>query len=310
MHNYVDPAALEELKKADNLPAPSGVRLNIMRLCQAEDDVSLSDLISQIQADPVLAGRLIKIANGAGVNMGRQIVAVNIDVILMIGLDAVRQLTLAISLTSNRRNENFPGFDYDAFWSRSVAMACAGQALAEYYGAVPPTEMFASGLLANIGRLGLTSTGSGEYVKLLQQSLPSAELARQEKAIFGYNHLDLAAAMMQDWNVPRLFCEAVWHHEAPEESGVDVGSRQRKLIDLLNLSAAIADYCCASDADRMKAFLALLKCAERLERSQEDLVAVCDRIGRYWAEWGGIVHIQTRRLPSTRQMLTLSVAEQ
>ena len=167
MTNFIDPIDFESLKQDDTLPSPSGVRLNIMRMCRQED-VSLPELVTQIQTDPVLAGRIIKIGNGASINKGRPIVAIGKDVLLMIGLHAVRQLALAISLTTERRDDGCPGFDYTAFWARTVAMACASQALADYYGDAPPSEMFASGLLANIGRLGLASARPEAYSALLE----------------------------------------------------------------------------------------------------------------------------------------------
>ncbi|WP_050977715.1 HDOD domain-containing protein [Herbaspirillum lusitanum] len=91
MPNFIDPTDFEALKQDDALPSPSGVRLNIMRMCRQED-VSLVELVTQIQADPVLGGRIIKIGNGASINKGRPIVAISKDVLLMIGLDAVRQV--------------------------------------------------------------------------------------------------------------------------------------------------------------------------------------------------------------------------
>lgn len=204
MPNFIDPADFEALKRDDALPSPSGVRLNIMRMCRQED-VSLVELVTQIQADPVLGGRIIKIGNGASVNKGRPIVAISKDVLLMIGLDAVRQLALAISLTTERRDSSCAGFDYAAFWARTVAMACAAQALAEYYGEAPPTEMFASGLLANIGSLGLAAARPEDYAGVLASVTDDdgsdAKLRDAEQAAFGYTHLDLAAAMMQDWSI-------------------------------------------------------------------------------------------------------------
>lgn len=302
MQNFIDPIDFDVLKQDDTLPSPSGVRLNIMRMCRQED-VSLPDLVTQIQADPVLAGRIIKIGNGAAVNKGRPIVAVSKDVLLMIGLDAVRQLTLAISLTTERKPESCPGFDYSHFWARTVAMACAGQALAEYYGEAPPTELFASGLLANIGRLGLAASKPATYAGLLATGESGAQLALAEKNTFGYNHLELAAAMMQDWEIPRLFCDAVLHHEAPSQSGLDDESRSLRLAQMLHVAGALADYCVAPEAERLTALQAVLDAGPPVNGEADHVVALCDRVARDWSEWGSMVHISVQSLPPTRELL-------
>jgi len=302
MTNFIDPTDFETLKQDDTLPSPSGVRLNIMRMCRQED-VSLPELVTQIQTDPLLAGRIIKIGNGASINKGRPIVAISKDVLLMIGLHAVRQLALAISLTAERRDDGCPGFDYSGFWARTVAMACASQALAEYYGDAPPSEMFASGLLANIGRLGLASARPEAYSALLSDDLDPEQLRTAEKTRFGYHHLDLAAAMMQDWDIPRLFCEAVLHHEAPEQAGLDDESRQLRLAQMLHVAGAVADYCVAAEPNRPAALQALLDAGLPLAGEVDHVIAICDRTARDWVEWGSMIKISTHAMPPTRDVM-------
>lgn len=56
-----------DIKASGSLPSPKGVMLAVMRLCQREQ-VSLQELAHAIQADPVLAGRIIKVANVANPN--------------------------------------------------------------------------------------------------------------------------------------------------------------------------------------------------------------------------------------------------
>jgi HD-like signal output (HDOD) protein len=300
--HLIDPIDFDALRRNNTLPSPNGVRLNIMRMC-GQEDVSLPDLVMQIQADPALAGRIIKIGNGARLNKGRPIVAVSKDVLLLIGLHAVRQLALAISLATERCDAACSGFDDDTFWARTVAMACAAQALAEHYGTAPPSEMFASGLLANIGTLGLAAARPQAYSALLGEALGQEQLRAAEKARFGYSHLELAAAMMQDWEIPDLFYEAVLHHEAPAQSGFDHQSRQLRLAEMLHVAGAIADYCIATEQERLPALQALLKAGWPLSGEVEHVITICDRVGGDWGEWGALVHIVTHAMPPTRDVM-------
>ena len=59
----------EELKLTGNLPSPSGVALEVLRLTRS-DDFSHQELAETLQSDPALTGRILQVANsplaGAG----------------------------------------------------------------------------------------------------------------------------------------------------------------------------------------------------------------------------------------------------
>ncbi|HZG18792.1 MAG TPA: HDOD domain-containing protein [Herbaspirillum sp.] len=295
MSNYVDPLIFRELQDSEVLPAPSGVRLRIMQMCQQED-IALPDLVAQVQGDPVLAGRLIQIANIPNINKGRMVASVNVELLLMVGLQAVRQMALAISLTESARRGDCTEFDYDAFWSRATAMACAGQALGDLMQVAPPAEMFTIGLLADIGRLALASARPKRYGEILRSGVTGLALRQAEQQAFGFDHLALAAAMMQDWLFPGLFCEAVLHHEAADHSGLDEEDRQQRLVRLLELAGCVADICVADDAARSTLLPHLLTLGERFELPSSSLEYLCGRVSWDWSEWGAMLKVPTRVL--------------
>src|SRR5574343_1355365 len=92
-----------ELKASGTLPSPKGVALRVMQLCQ-DENLSLKDLAQTIQGDPALAGRIIKIANYVNPNRSRPIAAVTTDTLVLIGIHAVRQVVLGLSLVGNYRD--------------------------------------------------------------------------------------------------------------------------------------------------------------------------------------------------------------
>lgn len=297
MSTYIETKTFRELQDSEVLPAPSGVRLNIMQMCQQED-LSLPDLVSQVQGDPVLAGRLIQIANIPNINKGRMVASVNVELLLMVGLHAVRQMALAISLTESARRGDCKEFNYDAFWARATAMACAGQALGEMLQLAPPAEMFTNGLLAGIGRLGLASARPKRYGEVLATGAEGQALRDKEKEAFGFDHLSLAAAMMEDWHFPKLFCTAVLHHENPEGSGLEEGDRQQQLVRMLELAGCVADVCVAGSPEaRAQLLPRLLKLAERFSLPLSSVEYICGRVSWDWSDWGALLHVATQVLP-------------
>lgn len=276
-----DKLDLLELKRSGVLPSPRGVLLSVMLMCQREQ-VSLQDLARAILADPVLAGRVIKLANGVNPNKTRPIAAVSPEVLILVGVQAVRQIALCLSLVEQTATGGCPGFDYGRFWSRSLAMGCAAQVLATQVRSAPPPEMFSCGLLAGIGKLVLASARPHAYSHLLPvlDGNIAADIHLAERALFGYSHVELASELMADWKLPRLFGDAVLHHETLDTLPAAPGSRQYCLAVLLNLSAAIAD--CLGGTREVDDLFSL---AESVGLDADQMVCTVAVVGQAWSDW-------------------------
>jgi len=287
------------LKASGILPSPKGVALTVMRLCQREN-VSLQELAHAIQGDPVLAGRIIKVANVANPNKSRPIASITTDTLILIGIHAVRQVVLGFSLITHYRDGECPGFDYPLFWSRSAAMASVAQAIGGATRLAPPAEIFTCGLLAGIGRLCLAVACPAAYGEVLAKHRAGfgAELIQAENARFGMDHNALAAAMMEDWGFPRLFIDAVAFHENPDASGLSEGSRPRKLAYTLELAALLGDAFVTQTGEELHITPQMLEIAGILALTPEQLIGIADQSAREWRDWGALLNVKTHTLSS------------
>ena len=261
-----------------------------MRMCQ-RDNVQFSELARLIQADPVLAGRIIKLANGSRKNKVRPIVAVSIDALLLIGVEAVRQVALSVSLVSAYQNGASRLFNYSRFWSRSLMMACVAKVIGERIHIAPEAELFTCGLLSGIGRLGLAAIRPQAYDDLLRHHDGSgvAELMTAEAARFGYDRLSLSVAMLQDWNIPSLFVEAVRFHKDPEQSGWPENTRRQQLTRILNLAALVANIDDAGEEEKVLLTQTLFARFEVLRLSAVDVTEILEQSSREWSEWRALL---------------------
>lgn len=284
------------LKASGLLPSPKGVALTIMHLCQKEN-FSLPELAHAIQADPVLAGRIIKVANAANPNKSRPIASVTIDTLILIGIHAVRQVTLSFSLINSYQKGACRAFNFQRYWSRSVAMASAAQAIGSLLRIAPPAELFTCGLLADIGRLGIATAHPGAYSDMLSElaQASAGELNAAERNRFGMSHCDLGAEMMADWGIPRLFIDAVLFHEHPETSGFAEGSRQCKLTYTLQLAALIADACLENERARDRLMPGTFQTADILDLKNEQVIDIANQVLNEWYDWGCLLKIPTYR---------------
>jgi diguanylate cyclase (GGDEF)-like protein len=217
---------------------------------------------------------------------------------MSIGIQSVRQVVLAFSLVSGNRHGQCPGFDYELFWSRSAATGVATQLLGATTRAAPPAELFTVGLLANVGRLALAALHPERYGQLLTKAGGqfAPELTVLEKEAFDYSHLDVAAAMMRDWGLPKLFADAVLFHEAPKLAEFGPTSRNARLINCLHLGARMADLCFLPQAERAAEFLTLLPLAQELGVADSNLATLGDQMLREWKEWSALLEISVREV--------------
>ncbi|WP_367026312.1 HDOD domain-containing protein [Methylococcus sp. ANG] len=85
----------------DSLPTPSRTAAAILSLAQRED-VTAEALAQLIQTDPALTGRILRFANAPAQGTRRPIASV-IDAMNLLGLPAIRQFALSLSLIDAHR---------------------------------------------------------------------------------------------------------------------------------------------------------------------------------------------------------------
>lgn len=293
----LDTAQFIELKASGNLPSPRGTALRVIELCQ-QDTVTLPEIIHAMQVDPVMVGRILKLANSAAFGRARPAVALTPDVMMSLGIQSVRQVVLAFSLVSSNRSGQGAGFDYEGFWSRSAATGVAAQLLGAFTRAAPPAEMFTVGLLANIGRMALASLHGDRYSELMAEAGgPFAPaLTGAEQKAFGHDHLDVAAAMMRDWGLPKLYTDAVLFHETPNQTEFGEETRCGRLVSHLHLAAQLAALCFLPPRERAAFFMKLLPLAKGLGIPDQNLVALGDQMLREWKDWSALLELAVHEI--------------
>ncbi len=284
----------EDLKTGGKLPSPSGVALRLIELTRQED-VSVDELARAAQADPALCGRLIKFANSALQGPRRPMASV-FDAIQRIGVNTVRQLVLGFSVLGGHRTGGCRNFNYSRFWSRSLATAIAANTLCLRVRVAAADEAFTCGLLADVGSLALATLYPKEYAALLeaQPDATRGERAAAERRQFDVDHVELCAALLEDWRLPGIFINAIQHHENPEVVIAPPGSRDDGLLQLLALAAALGDYCVAPETARKSMVGGLVLQAARVGVDAESLEVLVDQVVAAWREWGRILEVQTQ----------------
>ncbi len=298
MNDLIDTSRFEEIRAAGELPSPKGIALAIARMTQ-RGDASLAELSRLVQGDPALVGRLIRAANGTLSPGTRPIVALR-DALSLLGMAAVRNLALAFSLISSNGQGLCRNFPYSRFWTGSVIRAIAMQRIMMVLRSAGLEESFSVGLLSGIGSLGLASVFPGQYSRLLDegQTVDPAELLDLERQMFAMTHVELSAAMLADWGMPRFFISAVLRHESALTLQDDPESREYGLTIALGLARAIETACVCDDASRPRHLASARALAARMSWLPEQVAALCDDVVRDWKDWAQILPVDAYALPN------------
>ncbi len=299
----------EEIAALHPLPSPRGVALEIMRMA-GRDEVSVAEIARLAQADPALAGRLIKAANAPMLGARRSTASLR-EAILRLGLPTVRQLAAAFSLVNDYRSGPCRGFDYRRFWLEALLRALAAQVLAARLRLAAPEEAFCCGLLAHVGRLGLATAHAQAYSEVLAQAGAGdeARLREAERLRFALDHAELSCALLEDWGFPAPLRRAIEAHFDARRARAEEGDRVERLARLLEAAHQVAHAgAAAPEMKRVRSSGALLAAA-RIGLDADALQALADEVLRHAAEWAGLLGVPAPEEPLLSLSANAAAAE-
>ncbi|MEI7970217.1 MAG: HDOD domain-containing protein [Betaproteobacteria bacterium] len=299
--------SFDELKTTGKLPSPAGVALRIMELCR-QDEVTLTEIAHVVQVDPALSGRLVKFANSATTGPRRPVTAI-VDAIRLLGVNTVRQLALGFSVLGQHRTGACNAFDYHGFWARSLASAITANALCMRTRTAAPDEAFACALMARVGSLALATLYPDTYGPLVAAAPDAESLLRLEREQFRTDHLEMTAALLEEWRLPPVFVRAIAHHEDPTAAHYPDGSREAALCLVFHLATRIGLFCGSSDDGRKAMLMDLVLEGARLGLEAEALGVLVDQVVAEWHAWGRLLDVATEDVPPFATLAAAAASE-
>ena len=290
------------IKAERQLPSPGGAAQRVLRLL-SDDSATIGALAHALEADPALSRRVLKLANSA-VFSGRPPVVALADAAQRIGVNALRQVLVSFSLVDRYRRGHCDEFDYQAFWSQSLATAVVASHLATLVTMVPAAgDCFALGLLARTGELGLATLHPESY-GALHHALTGASAERivlAERVQFAVDRYALAERLLREWQLPDAMGAAVGACGDPALSGLPTDSASMRLARLLQIAVRLGALFDSSalnvDAGYLLRVRRLCEVAgipfDALNRKLPDVII-------QWREWGSTFGLDIRgSAPST-----------
>lgn len=186
--------------------------MEILRLV-ADEDSTVKDLANVIDADPVLAARLLGTVNSGLYTLVREIHSIE-EAAVLVGFRAIRTLAMSVSLADGIPTAPAcDGFDLEMYWRHSLMVSVLAKRLAFEVKKQLAEDAFSVGLIANIGRLVAARCIPERYALALTASpWPNSTT---EVAALGFCTAQVSAALLRQWQLPMSLCAAVRYADDP-----------------------------------------------------------------------------------------------
>jgi HD-like signal output (HDOD) protein len=202
------------IKPAD-LPAPPQAAIAIMRAC-GRIDMDNEKLGQLVSSDPVLTAELLRIANSAMFGFRGKVQSIA-RAISILGLRALRNLALCLSVRGALKDGAIPGFDTTLYWEDALRHAVCARMIGRHAG-MDMDECFTAGLLQEFGMLVLFYLHPDKgclWSKLYAQD-PDARQKLVQKH-FGLSHGQVTMMLAQNWSLPEDLTEALGDPVYPDD---------------------------------------------------------------------------------------------
>jgi diguanylate cyclase (GGDEF)-like protein len=300
--NQNQSSILDRMKLSGKLPTPKGIAMEVINLTKREN-VANHEVTHLISADPALSMSVIKAANVLSASPSRSIMNIN-DAVTVLGFRSLRQLVLGIALIGDHQKGPCRQFDYASFWIHSLLTAIAVRQLAEQSRLAASEEIFTLGLLGGIGKLALATVFSTDFGAILEQSKNCTleQLYSKEREKFGFEEAELTAAMLADMNFPAIFQRLIHDYPQPQSSGINNGSREWKLMNMLHLASKMADVFLAPSLFQTNEIKTMWLSAHSLGIEESELIKVIEHCVDQWSEWTSLLKMVTRQITSFAEL--------
>ena len=203
------------LKQIKDLPALPDVALQVMRAADNERS-DMSEIARVISRDQSLTTRVLRMANSSHYGAIRTISTVT-DAVVILGLRTVRNLAMAASCQELLAAE-LSGYYLGRgdLWRHSYCSALVAQSLAGKVKYPVAEEAFVAGLLHDVGKVLLSVHLRGKFNQVVfAANKKRVSFVDAEREVFGFDHAEVGARMLEKWNLPVSLVHAVRHHHAP-----------------------------------------------------------------------------------------------
>lgn len=205
----------DQIRTCDSLPTLPAAALRVLQLTNG-DKAEPQELAQLIGQDPALSGRVLRAVNSPFYGMSNKVSSVP-QAVALLGVHSVKTLVLGFTLVTTLQAQRAGGFDYFAYWRRSMYAATAARVIAGQISSYLQEDCFISALLMDIGTLLLNQLLEDRYGFLYDRAKSHQELMLLETHELGLTHAEAGALLAEHWKLPPRLSAPIAAHHSPHD---------------------------------------------------------------------------------------------
>jgi len=181
----------------------------VLRLQKAMSDENVNNdiVVRVIGSEPVLAGKLLTMANSVALNSSGRKIADLPTAVARVGFNIVRSVALSFAVEQLRKATEYKHLEkqLDGLWKNSVQIAALCHVIARRFSSLNGDTALLAGLMHNVGRIYIL-TRACNYPTLTADPLTFNSIVRVW-------HANVAKALLENWKVAEEIVDAVAGYE-------------------------------------------------------------------------------------------------
>ncbi len=195
-------------------PVPNSIVLSLFRTI-TQKNCTFDEISTIVEPDASLCAQLLRVANSAYFGFRGKVNTIE-KAVMLIGVDEVRNLSLAICLVNQFRNVVLAkGFDIKRFWVHNLMTASCAQEICKDKQFLDKNELYLMGLLHDIGRLAMAQLMPDEfnYIEVKARRLGVHPWAVEQK--LGMTHTEVGYLLASRWGLSDQMAQVLEFHHSP-----------------------------------------------------------------------------------------------
>jgi len=229
---FVRELASELSSSTIELPSFPKVAAQVQKVL-AEDSTSAERVVRVLGAEPMLAARVLSMANSVALAPGGKAVSELRTAVTRLGFDALRTAVIGYALAQLRSAPAFKAIErpLNAFWQHSVLVAALSFVLARRSGRCSADTAMLAGIVHGVGKLYIL-TRAMRHPALFADRVSYQRIERDW-------HGGIAKALLENWRMADEIVVAVSMYSDPDRELRGTGAA---LADILEVADAVARW--------------------------------------------------------------------
>ncbi|OYT19159.1 MAG: hypothetical protein CCU26_13065 [Nitrospira sp. UW-LDO-01] len=202
-----------------------------------DPNAAIGDQVKALQLDPVIAVRLLRMANNPPYGSLRQVDTVT-GAVRLLGKQVISDFVATTTIGQTFAGIPVHLMDLSKFWRKSLFCALLARTIGKSCGVDNHERSYLAGLLRDIGHCVLYQTvPQRAQSALIEAGYLEASLAEVEQSNIGCDFAEVGAELIRSWGLPVQIEQAVRCQLSPKDAGEFI-----VLASVVHLAGVVADY--------------------------------------------------------------------